>query len=69
MTRDPVQEKKRKSSFRVRRGGSWNLSADYLVVSARNFSGSPGDRRRTLGLRLVRSSKVKTKDDINILLC
>ena len=42
------------SSLRVIRGGSWNISARYLL-SANRFFGNPGARYSFVGFRLVRT--------------
>ena len=58
MIKDPVRDEKKKSSFRVYRGGGWYGIADYLVVSNRN-SISPGTLCYILGLRPVRNVREK----------
>jgi formylglycine-generating enzyme required for sulfatase activity len=58
MTRDPAQEKKRKSSYRIVRGGGWLYSPDNLLSNHRDGI-SPGNRSDSVGLRLVRTSKEK----------
>ncbi len=43
-------------STRVKRGGSWNLNADYCTVQDRNNNG-PYGRNGNIGFRLVRSAQ------------
>jgi formylglycine-generating enzyme required for sulfatase activity len=56
MTKDPVQEVKGESSYRVLRGGSWRYNASLLVASSRYYN-SPSYRYFSLGLRSVRNTK------------
>jgi formylglycine-generating enzyme required for sulfatase activity len=58
MTRDPVLEKKCKSSYRIVRGGGWLYNADNLLSNYRG-SLSPGNRSDSTSFRPVRSSKEK----------
>ncbi len=56
MTRDPVLEKKCKSSYRIVRGGGWLYSADNLLSNHRDGI-SPGNRSDSVSFRLVRTLK------------
>lgn len=54
--KNPVAESKKKGSFRVFRGGGWNLDAGFAGVAYRggNF---PGRRYVVRGFRLARTKK------------
>jgi formylglycine-generating enzyme required for sulfatase activity len=58
MTKDPVLEKKCKSSYRIVRGGGWLYSPDNLLSNHRDGI-SPGNRSDSVSFRPVRSSKEK----------
>ena len=58
--KNPIKGKhKKKSTYRVVRGGCWRNSAQFLRVAGRSGVG-PSGRNRNLGFRIVRSKDEKS---------
>ena len=58
--KNPIKDKdKKKSTYRVRRAGSWDYDARDVRVADRDWFG-PSYREYNLGLRIVRSKDEKS---------
>ena len=58
--KNPIKKKdKKKGSFRVHRGGSWDHNPDIMRAAHRNSS-RPSYRRYYLGFRIARSKDEKS---------
>ena len=55
--KNPISKKdKKKSSYRVLRGGRWSLKPGYIRAASRSYV-TPSGRYVSYGLRIVRTKK------------